>query len=67
MFNASLTFTYTNCPPQMVVIIDPHIKRDMGYHIHSGANEKHYYVQKKDGGDYEGWCWPGSSRYTVMP
>jgi alpha 1,3-glucosidase len=47
----------------MVVIIDPHIKRDMGYHIHSGANEKGFYVKKKEGGDYDGWCWPGSSRY----
>lgn len=48
----------------MVTIIDPHIKRDSGYHIHSQATEHQFYVKKKDGADYEGWCWPGSSSWV---
>lgn len=49
---------------KMVTIIDPHIKRDAGYRIHSEASEKGLYVQKSGGGgEYEGWCWPGSSSY----
>eukprot|EP01113_Clastostelium_recurvatum_P019242 TRINITY_DN2271_c0_g1_i2.p1 TRINITY_DN2271_c0_g1~~TRINITY_DN2271_c0_g1_i2.p1 ORF type:complete len:965 (-),score=270.56 TRINITY_DN2271_c0_g1_i2:59-2953(-) len=48
---------------KMVVIIDPHIKTDSGYHIHSEAKEKGLYIKNKDGQDYDGWCWPGSSSY----
>lgn len=25
-----------------------------------------YYVKNKDGSDFEGWCWPGSSSYLDM-
>eukprot|EP01132_Coremiostelium_polycephalum_P008341 gene8341-10246_t len=49
---------------KMVVIVDPHIKRDPNYYIHSEATDKGLYVKKATGGnDYEGWCWPGSSSY----
>ena len=48
---------------KMVTIIDPHIKRDGDYHIHSEAEQRQFYVKKKDGSDYEGWCWPGSSSW----
>ncbi|XP_028409802.1 neutral alpha-glucosidase AB-like isoform X2 [Dendronephthya gigantea] len=48
---------------RMVTIVDPHIKRDDDYHIHREASSKGYYVKNKDGGDYEGWCWPGSSSW----
>ncbi|XP_029842481.2 neutral alpha-glucosidase AB isoform X2 [Ixodes scapularis] len=48
---------------RMVTIIDPHIKRESGYHIHSEATDKGFYVKNKDGNDFEGWCWPGSSSY----
>lgn len=48
---------------KMVVIVDPHIKREPGYFLHEDATEKGYYVKDKDGKDYEGWCWPGSSSY----
>ena len=49
----------------MVTIVDPHIKRDSGYHVHSEAEEKNYYVKKSDGSSvYEGWCWPGSSSWV---
>ena len=47
---------------KMVTIVDPHIKRDGGYNIHSEA-EKHGYYIKEGGKDFDGWCWPGSSSY----
>ncbi|XP_032524398.2 neutral alpha-glucosidase AB [Danaus plexippus] len=48
---------------KLVVIIDPHIKREAGYFLHEDATEQGLYVKNKDGNDYEGWCWPGSSSY----
>jgi alpha 1,3-glucosidase len=49
---------------KMVTIIDPHIKRDNNYAIHSEATRKGLYVKDKSGTkDFEGWCWPGSSSY----
>lgn len=48
---------------KMVTIIDPHIKRAHGYFVHEEATSRGYYVKNKDGGDYEGWCWPGSSSW----
>lgn len=46
----------------LTVIIDPHIKRDNNYFFHNDCTDRGYYVKNKDGKDYEGWCWPGSSR-----
>lgn len=48
---------------KMVTIVDPHIKRDNNYAIHKLATEKGLYVKTKDGADFDGWCWPGSSSY----
>ncbi|CAG9861083.1 unnamed protein product [Phyllotreta striolata] len=48
---------------KLVVIIDPHIKRESGYFVHEDALANDYYVKNKDGSVYEGWCWPGSSSY----
>ncbi|XP_049882112.1 neutral alpha-glucosidase AB isoform X2 [Pectinophora gossypiella] len=48
---------------KLVVIIDPHIKREAGYFVHEDAQDNSYYVKDKDGKDYDGWCWPGSSSY----
>lgn len=48
---------------KMVTIIDPHIKRDGNYKIHSEASSKGLYTRNKDGNEYDGWCWPGSSSY----
>ncbi|XP_013145415.1 PREDICTED: neutral alpha-glucosidase AB [Papilio polytes] len=48
---------------KLVVIIDPHIKREAGYFVHEDATEQGLYVKDKDGNIYEGWCWPGSSSY----
>lgn len=48
---------------KMVTIIDPHIKRDSSYFVHSDATANGYYVKDRDGNDFDGWCWPGSSGY----
>ena len=48
---------------KMVNIVDPHIKRTGGYHVHEQAESQGHYVKNKDGKDYEGWCWPGSSSW----
>ncbi|XP_015112799.1 neutral alpha-glucosidase AB [Diachasma alloeum] len=48
---------------KLIVIIDPHIKRDSTYYVHNDATANNYYVKHADGKDYEGWCWPGASSY----
>ena len=48
---------------KMVTIVDPHIKRDNGWSVHKEATEKGLYIKNKDGADFDGWCWPGSSSY----
>ncbi|XP_039570878.1 neutral alpha-glucosidase AB [Passer montanus] len=48
---------------RMVSIVDPHIKVDGGYRVHAELRARGLYVKTKDGNDYEGWCWPGSSAY----
>jgi alpha 1,3-glucosidase len=52
---------------KMVTIVDPHIKRDGGYYVHQDATSNNHYVKNKDGHDYEGWCWPGSSSWVDYP
>jgi len=46
---------------KMVTIVDPHVKRDYSYYIHKEASDKKYYVQNKDGAEFDGWCWPGEA------
>jgi len=48
---------------KMVTIVDPHIKRDPGYPVHAEAAGKGLYIKNKEGGDFNGWCWPGDSSY----
>jgi alpha 1,3-glucosidase len=48
---------------KMVTIVDPHVKKDENYAIYKEAEQKRFYVQKPDGTDFDGWCWPGSSTY----
>ena len=36
----------------------------LGYWVHNDLTSRGLYVKNPDGGgDYEGWCWPGSSYY----
>ncbi|PSC68247.1 putative glucan 1,3-alpha-glucosidase [Micractinium conductrix] len=51
---------------KMVTIVDPHIKRDPAWRLFKEAEEKGLYVKNKEGGDFDGWCWPGSSSYLDM-
>jgi alpha 1,3-glucosidase len=53
----------------MVTIIDPHIKRDDGYHVKKLASEQQLFVRSLSGGEYDGWCWPGTrpSHTTYIP
>ncbi|KAM4622088.1 neutral alpha-glucosidase AB isoform 4-T4 [Polymixia lowei] len=48
---------------KMVAIVDPHIKVDSNYKIHNEIRSRSFYIKNKDGGDYEGWCWPGNAGY----
>lgn len=48
---------------KMVTIVDPHVKRDPSYYIFSEAQSAGHFVKTASGGEFEGWCWPGSSSY----
>jgi len=48
---------------KMVTIVDPHIKKDSGYHVFQEAENQDLYVKNSNKGNYDGWCWPGSSAY----
>ncbi|KAG2067925.1 glycoside hydrolase family 31 protein [Suillus decipiens] len=49
---------------KMVIIIDPHLKRANDYPVYKRASELGILVKPKNGeGEYEGWCWPGSSSW----
>ena len=47
----------------LVVLIDPHLKKLDGYTVNAQLNAKDLAVHNKDGGAFEGWCWPGSSNW----
>ncbi|EME82171.1 glycoside hydrolase family 31 protein [Pseudocercospora fijiensis CIRAD86] len=49
---------------KLVVIIDPHIKNEGGYHVVDELKSKDLAVHNKEGSIYEGWCWPGSSHWV---
>uniref|UniRef100_A0A1B0AK62 Glucosidase II subunit alpha n=1 Tax=Glossina pallidipes TaxID=7398 RepID=A0A1B0AK62_GLOPL len=53
----------TDLGRHLVIIIDPHIKRDNNYFFHKNCTDEGYYVKTKEGKDYEGWCWPGAASY----
>ncbi|KAL0583543.1 hypothetical protein ABG067_006567 [Albugo candida] len=48
---------------KVVTIVDPHIKIDPAYYVHSKAESLGYYVKDEHGNDFHGWCWPGDSSY----
>jgi len=48
---------------KLVTIIDPHIKRESGYDVFETMKNKDYFTKTKDGTQYDGWCWPGTSYY----
>lgn len=50
----------------MVTIVDPHMKRDESYPLYTESTQKGYLIKNAGGGDFDGWCWPGSSSYLDM-
>ncbi|XP_033124812.1 neutral alpha-glucosidase AB-like isoform X2 [Anneissia japonica] len=48
---------------KMVTIIDPHFKKDDNYHVYKQGKDLGHFIKNHDGGDYDGWCWPGSSAW----
>lgn len=48
----------------MVVIIDPHLKRVSTYPVYQEAADMGVLAMTKDGNEYEGWCWSGSSAWV---
>ncbi|XP_069116390.1 neutral alpha-glucosidase AB-like isoform X2 [Argopecten irradians] len=46
---------------KMVTIVDPHLKKDDNFGVYADCKNHDLTVKNKDGGEYEGWCWPGSS------
>lgn len=52
-----------NSGRKLVAIIDPHIKNKDDYYVSKEMKNKDLSVHNKDGNQYEGWCWPGSSHW----
>ena len=48
----------------MVVIIDPHLKRVSTYPVYQEAQDLEILVKNSNSGEYEGWCWSGSSAWV---
>ena len=48
----------------MVIIIDPHLKRVSSYPVYQEAVDRGLLVKQKNGNEYEGWCWSGSSAWV---
>eukprot|EP01123_Difflugia_compressa_P011360 TRINITY_DN4504_c0_g1_i2.p1 TRINITY_DN4504_c0_g1~~TRINITY_DN4504_c0_g1_i2.p1 ORF type:complete len:736 (+),score=138.13 TRINITY_DN4504_c0_g1_i2:834-3041(+) len=47
-----------------VTIVDPHIKRDSGFNVHSQAEADSLYIKDDGGNDaYSGFCWSGTSSW----
>lgn len=43
----------------LVTIIDPHVKNEKEYFLHSKLLEEGLFVRKEDGKEpYVAWCWP---------
>lgn len=42
-----------------MAIVDPHVKIESSFKLHDEIQSRDLYVKNKDGGNYEGWCWPG--------
>ncbi|KAF9784102.1 alpha-glucosidase [Thelephora terrestris] len=48
---------------KMVIIVDPHIKRTVDYPVYKEGQELDLFVKNKQGNEFEGWCWSGSSAW----
>ncbi|KAK9476504.1 glycosyl hydrolases family 31-domain-containing protein [Lipomyces japonicus] len=48
---------------KLVVIIDPHIKKESGYQVYEGLSKNKLAIQTEEQQEYNGWCWPGESAW----
>ena len=48
---------------KLVVIIDPHIKKEDNYHVVDGLTSKDLAVHNNEDKIFEGHCWPGASHW----
>ncbi|CAH8849245.1 unnamed protein product [Trichobilharzia szidati] len=48
---------------KLVTVVDPHIKRDSNWPLFSNSQNSGIFVKTRDGTEYDGWCWPGSSAW----
>ncbi|KAH7135003.1 glycosyl hydrolases family 31-domain-containing protein [Dendryphion nanum] len=49
---------------KLVAIIDPHIKNTDNYPVIDELKKKDLAVKDKNGNQFDGWCWPGSSMWV---
>ncbi|CAH8548636.1 unnamed protein product [Schistosoma rodhaini] len=48
---------------KLVTVVDPHIKRDPNWPLFSNSQNNEIFVKTRDGTEFDGWCWPGSSAW----
>lgn len=49
---------------RLIAIIDPHIKKEVGYDIYDEGTAMDLWIKDATGeNSYEGWCWPGASMW----
>ncbi|CAG2104181.1 unnamed protein product [Medioppia subpectinata] len=60
----SLVSNLTSKGRRLITIIDPHIKKDTGYHIYTEGTKNSYFMKNNKDEDFDGWCWPGSSMWV---
>ncbi|KAL0236813.1 hypothetical protein PCE1_000210 [Barthelona sp. PCE] len=48
---------------EVVIIADPHIKDDKGYHVFKAFDEANAWIRDNQDQPFKGHCWPGASRW----
>lgn len=61
--NRMIEKVYNEGKRRMVTIVDPHIKKDTNYYIYNDIESRDLWVKTRDNNNYDGFCWPGDSRY----
>lgn len=46
---------------KLVTIVDPHLKKTDSYPLYQEMSRRNYLVQRDNGEQYDGHCWPGTS------
>ena len=61
---AEMQNNLTRSGRKLVNIVDPHMKRDDNFGKYADLKNHGYLVKDRNGNDYDGWCWPGSSSWA---